>query len=80
MVLVTSKQVKQKNDVLSILKVYILRWRIEEMLRLQKQEIRMFLYRFSAGMKAILEKDSACIQHFKYIEKTSGPKQLVLPL
>lgn len=134
MVLLTSKQVKKKNDVLSILKAYILRWRIEEMFRVQKQEfrlesicvrtlnrlnrllllismmvtfmsmksekqngffhavirrargikapekIRMFLYRFSAGMKAILEKDSFGIQHFKYIEKPKGPKQLTLLL
>ena len=116
MVLLTSKQAKRKDDVLSILKGYILRWRIEEMFRVQKQEfklesvcvrtlnrlnrlllfvslmvtsmskktekennffhvvihrasgikspdkIRMFLYRFTTGMKAILEKDSVGIR------------------
>ncbi|MBS4209917.1 hypothetical protein [Bacillus sp. FJAT-50079] len=40
----------------------------------------MFLNRFSAEMKAILEKDSVGIQHFKYMEKPKGPKQLVLQL
>ncbi|MFS0614995.1 hypothetical protein [Lederbergia ruris] len=43
-------------------------------------KIRMFLYRFSAGIKAILKKDSVGVQHFKYIEKPCGPKQLVLQL
>ncbi|MFK4996578.1 hypothetical protein ACI2OX_00200 [Bacillus sp. N9] len=43
-------------------------------------KIRMFLYRFTTGMKAILEKVSAGIRHFKYIEKRSVPKQLVLQL
>lgn len=134
MVLLTSKQVKRKDDVLSILKGYILRWRIEEMFRVQKQEfklesvcvrtlnrlnrlllfvslmvaymskktekennffhavihrargikspdkIRMFLYRFTTGMKAILEKDSVGIRHFKYIERPIGPRQLVLQI
>lgn len=41
-----------------------------------KDQVKMFLYRFSAGMKAILEKDSYGIQHFKYIEKSRGYKQL----
>jgi len=134
LVLLTSKQVKRKNDVLSILKAYILRWRIEEMFRVQKHEfqlesicvrtlnrlnrllllvsmmitfmsiksekqngffnavirrargikdpdtIRMFLYRFSAGMKEILKKDSFGVQHFKYIKKPKGPRQLVFQL
>lgn len=134
MVLLTSKHVKQKDDVLSILKAYILRWRIEEMFRVQKQEfqlesicvrtlnrlnrlllfvslmttfmslktekqngffhavirrargikahniIRMFLYRFSAGMKAILDKDTVGIQHFKYIEKSKVGRQLAFQL
>lgn len=129
MVLLTNKRVKKKAEVLSILKAYITRWRIEEMFRVQKQEfqleaiqvesltrlrrmfllvsimitfmtmkiekkngffhvvierakgikskgqIKMFLYRFSSGMKAILEKDAYGIQHFKYIEK---PKKNVL--
>lgn len=38
MVLITNKQVQQKSEVLSILKAYITRWRIEEMFRVQKQE------------------------------------------
>src|SRR5690625_295536 len=134
MVLLTNKRARKKGEVLSILKAYITRWRIEEMFRVQKQEfqlesirvrslkrlnrllllvsmmitfmslkieqkngffhtiierargikakdrIKMFLYRFSAGMKAILEKDSVGIQHFKYIEKPKGPKQLKLIL
>ncbi|MGY0692499.1 transposase [Virgibacillus sp. FSP13] len=134
MVLLTNKQVKKKAEVLSILKAYITRWRIEEMFRVQKQEfqlednrmrtltrlkrmfvllsititfmtlkiekqngffytvieqakaikdkdqIKMFLYRFSAGMKAILEKDRQGIQHFKYIEKPKSFRQLVLDL
>src|SRR5699024_8366386 len=41
MVLLTSKQAKRKDDVLSILKGYILRWRIEEMFRVQKQEFKL---------------------------------------
>ena len=134
MVLLTNKRVQKKNEVLSILKAYITRWRIEEMFRVQKQEfqledirvrslkrlnrllllvsmmitfmsikiekkngffhaiiarargikekdqIRMFLYRFSAGMKAILDKDTHGIQHFKYIEKAKNPRQLKLKL
>src|SRR5690625_4229799 len=134
MVLLTNKQVRKKDEVLSILKAYIVRWRIEEMFRVQKQEfnleemrvrtlnrmnrlfllvaamitfmtlkiekkniffhaiierakgikaknkIKMFLYRFSAGMKAILEKDSHGIRHFKYIEKTRDSRQLELKL
>ena len=134
MVLLTNKLVKRKKEVLSILKAYITRWRIEEMFRVQKSEfqlenirvrtlkslnrihlllsmiitfmslktekkngffhaviararaikqknqIKMFLYRFSAGMKAILEKDMHGIQHFKYIEKPKNPYQLELEL
>lgn len=134
MVLLTNKLVKRKKEVLSILKAYITRWRIEEMFRVQKSEfqlenirvrtlkslnrihlllsmiitfmslktekknvffhaviararaikqenqIKMFLYRFSAGMKAILEKDMHGIQHFKYIEKPKNPYQLELAL
>src|SRR5690606_13487823 len=134
MVLLTNKRPRKKDEVLSILKAYITRWRIEEMFRVQKQEfrledirvrslkrlnlmfllvsmmitfmtlkiekknaffhavierargikdktqIKMFLYRFSAGMKAILEKDTRGIQHFKYIEKASNPLQLELKL
>lgn len=134
MVLLTNKFVHRKDDVLSILKAYITRWRIEEMFRVQKQEfqlekiqvrsltrlnrlflllsmmitfmtlkiekqntffhavikrargikakeqIKMFLYRFSAGMRNILAKDTHGIQHFKYIEKPKGSKQLALAL
>lgn len=134
MVLLTNKRAKKKDEVLSILKAYITRWRIEEMFRVQKQEfglesirvrslkrlnllfflvstmitfmtlkiekkngffhavierarglkaknqIKMFLYRFSAGMKAILEKDTVGIQHYKYIEKAHDPRQLELKL
>src|SRR5690625_3212190 len=123
MVLLTNKLVKKKEEVLSILKAYITRWRIEEMFRVQKNEfklesirvrslerlnrlfflvsalitfmslkiekkniffdlvierargirekskIKMFLYRFSAGMRSILIKDSHGIKHFKYIER-----------
>jgi len=133
MVLLTSKQVKRKNDVLSILKAYILRWRIEEMFRVQKLEfqlesicvrtlnrlnrlllfvsmmiafmsiksekqnnffhavirrargikapdtIRMFLYRFSSGMKEILNKDAKGVKHFKYPERRNR-MQLALAL
>lgn len=134
MVLLTNKLVKKKEEVLSILKAYITRWRIEEMFRVQKSEfqlenvrvrtlkslnrimlllsmvisfmslqtekkngffhaviararaikeksqIKMFLYRFSTGMKAILEKDSHGIKHFKYIEKPKHPDQLEMKL
>jgi len=134
MVLLTNKLVKKKVEVLSILKAYITRWRIEEMFRVQKSEfqlenvrvrtlkslnrmhlllsmmitfmslktekkngffhtiiararaikgenqIKMFLYRFSAGMKAILEKDLHGIKHFKYIEKPKNPNQLEMKL
>ena len=130
MVLITNKRVGKKAEVLSILKAYITRWRIEEMFRVQKQEfqledirvrsltslrrmfllvsimvtfmtlkiekqngffhtvierakgikakdqIKMYLYRFSAGMKAILEKDKHGIRHFKYIESPENPNQL----
>ncbi len=41
-----------------------------------KDQIKMYLYRFSAGMKAILEKDGHGIQHFKYIERPKSPLQL----
>ena len=112
MVLLTNKQVRRKDEVLSILKAYIMRWRIEEMFRVQKNEfklesirvrslkklnrmfflvsvmitfmsskiekkniffytvierakgikekdkIKMFLYRFLAGMNSILKRDS----------------------
>lgn len=134
MVLLTNKQVRKKNEVLSILKAYITRWRIEEMFRVQKQEfqledirvrtltrlkrmylllsilitfmtmkiekengffhavierakgikskdrIKMFLYRFSAGIKAILNKDRHGIQYFKYIERRKNPRQLAFKL
>jgi len=130
MVLITNKRVGKKAEVLSILKAYITRWRIEEMFRVQKQEfqledirvrsltslrrmfllvsimvtfmtlkiekqngffhtvierakgikakdqIKMYLYRFSTGMKAILEKDKHGIRHFKYIESPENPNQL----
>jgi len=133
MVLLTNKQVRKKDEILSILKAYILRWRIEEMFRVQKNEfklesirvrslkrlnrlfllvsiiitfmslkiekknvffhtvikrargikekdkIKMFLYRFSAGMRSILKKDSHGIKHFKYIERRD-PRQLELVL
>ena len=45
-----------------------------------KDQIKMFLYRFSVGMKAILEKDAYGIWHFKYIEKQRNPRQLVFNL
>ncbi|MTW88389.1 transposase [Virgibacillus dakarensis] len=134
MVLLTNKRVQKKEEVLSILKAYITRWRIEEMFRVQKQEfdlenvrvrtlprlkrmfllvsimitfmtlkvekqngffhdvierakgikakdkIKMFLYRFSAGMEAILIKDKHGIRHFKYIEKPVSSRQLTLQL
>src|SRR5699024_11629159 len=32
-------------------------------------QIKMFLYRFSRGMKAILTRDIHGIKHFKYIDK-----------
>jgi hypothetical protein len=134
MVLLTNKPIRKKEEVLSVLKAYITRWRIEEMFRVQKQEldlenirvrtlprlkrmfllgsmmitfmtlktekqngffhtviehakgikpkekIKMFLYRFSAGVQAILKKDSEGIQHFKYIRKPKGSRQLALPL
>jgi len=41
MVLLTNKQVRKKDEVLSILKAYILRWRIEEMFRVQKNELNL---------------------------------------
>lgn len=44
------------------------------------EEIRMFLYRFSAGMKAILEKDPNGNKHFKYLEKPKNPRQLEFTL
>src|SRR5699024_6055729 len=123
MVLLTNKRVRRKKEVLSILKAYITRWRIEEMFRVQKSEfqledvrvrslkrlnrlflllsmmitfmslktekkngffhaviararsikekdqIKMFLYRFFAGMKAILNKDTHSIQNFIYFKK-----------
>jgi hypothetical protein len=134
MVLLTNKRIQKKKEVLSILKAYILRWRIEEMFRVQKQEfdlenvrvrtlprlkrmfllvsimitfmslkvekqnglfhdvierakgikakdkVKMFLYRFSAGMEAVLKKDKHGVRHFKYIEKPVGSRQLALQL
>jgi hypothetical protein len=134
MVLLTNKRIQKKDEVISVLKAYITRWRIEEMFRVQKQEfdlenirvrnlqslkkmfllvsilitfmtlkikkqngffltvierakgikakdqIKMFLYRFSAGMKAILEKDASGIRHFKYIEKAKSSRQLTFQL
>jgi len=133
MVLLTNKQVRKKDEVLSILKAYILRWRIEEMFRVQKNElklesirvrslkklklmffmisaiitymslkvekqniffhrvvdrarsiksihhIKMFLYRFIAGMKEILKKDTKGVKHFKCPERRNRT-QLVLTL
>lgn len=133
MVLITNKQVRKKDEVLSILKAYILRWRIEETFRVQKNElklesirvrslkklnlmfflvsaiitymslkvekqnvffyaviersrsikcsstIKLFLYRFSAGMKSILSKDIRGVKHFKYPERRNR-MQLVLAL
>lgn len=134
MVLLTNKRVRKKDEVISILKAYITRWRIEEMFRVQKQEfeledirvrtlpslkrmflfvsmmvtfmtikiekqngffhsviemakgikttdqIKMFLYRFSAGVEAILKKDAHGVRHFKYIEKRKNSRQLILQL
>lgn len=134
MVLLTNKRARKKDEVLSILKAYITRWRIEEMFRVQKQEfqlegirvrslkrlnllftlvsmmitfmtlkiekkniffhmvierargikskdkIKMYLYRFSAGLKAILEKDAHGIQHFKRIERRGTSIQYALQL
>lgn len=134
MALLTNKQVRKKNEVLSVLKAYKTRWRIEEMFPVQKQEfqledirvrtltrlkrmylllsilimfmtikiekengffhavierakgikskdrIKMFLYRFSAGIKAILNKDRHGIQYFKYIERRKNPRQLAFKL
>src|SRR5690625_5070116 len=133
MVLLTNKQVRKKDEVLSILKAYILRWRIEEMFCVQKNElnlesvrvrslkklnlmffmvsaiitymslkvekqniffhrvvdrarsiksihhIKMFLYRFIAGMKEILKKDTKGVKHFKCPERRNRT-QLVLTL
>src|SRR5699024_7243129 len=41
MVLLTNKLVKKKEEVLSILKAYITRWRIEEMFRVKKSEFQL---------------------------------------
>src|SRR5690625_5876727 len=41
MVLLTNKRARKKGEVLSILKAYITRWRIEEMFRVQKQEFQL---------------------------------------
>src|SRR5690625_1264164 len=41
MVLLTNKRARKKDEVLSILKAYITRWRIEEMFRVQKQEFQL---------------------------------------
>src|SRR5699024_9344546 len=41
MVLITNKRVGKKAEVLSILKAYLTRWRIEEMFRVQKQEFQL---------------------------------------
>src|SRR5699024_9756414 len=41
MVLLTNKQVRKKDEVLSILKAYITRWRIEEMFRVQKEAFQL---------------------------------------
>jgi len=38
MVLLTNKRIRKKDEVLSVLKAYITRCRIEEMFRVQKQE------------------------------------------
>lgn len=132
MVLLTNKRIRKKEEVTSVLKAYITRWRIEEMFRVQKQEfglenirvrtlprlqrifvfvsimitfmtlkiekqnvffhsvierargikaknqIKMFLYRFSAGMEAILKKDGYGIRYFKYLEKPKRSRQLTL--
>lgn len=45
-----------------------------------KDQIKMFLYRFSTGMKAILEKDAYGIQHIKYKERPKSPRQLQFEL
>lgn len=45
-----------------------------------KEKIKLYLYRFSAGMKAILEKDAYGIRHFKYIEKAQNSRQLSLQI
>lgn len=45
-----------------------------------RSKIQLFIYRFSDGMKAILEKDSTGIQHYKYIEKCNIPKQLAFQI
>ena len=41
MVHLTNKLVMKKPEVLSILKAYVTRWRIEELFRVQKQEFRL---------------------------------------
>ena len=46
----------------------------------EKDQIKMFLYRFSAGMKAVLEKDSYGIKHFKYTEKPKDSDQSEIKL
>lgn len=42
--------------------------------------LKCFSIVFSAGMKAILEKDSHGIKHFKYIVKSKNPNQLEMKL
>jgi len=37
MVIITNKKVRKKDEFLSILKAYILRWRIGEMFHIQKK-------------------------------------------
>ncbi|RCO04225.1 hypothetical protein DTX80_18385 [Bacilli bacterium] len=41
MVLLTNKRIQKKAEVISVLKAYITRWRIEEMFRVQKQEFEL---------------------------------------
>ena len=43
----------------------------------EKDKINMFLYRFIAGIRAILKRDTRGVKHFKYIEHRH-PRQLKL--
>jgi len=81
MKLLTNRSIKGKDDVLHILKGYIMRWRIEELFRVQKEEFNLEgVQTLTLSSLRILYTIMNCIiGHYSLsIEKNTGHTQLVL--
>ncbi len=78
MMLVTNKEIKDKNDVINIAKTYFSRWKIEEYFRCKKQEFNFenFRVRSLKSINALNFYISVCMMFLELIGKTSATNEI----